>query len=281
MANDEGLSGKEWLSNYSSGGGSRMMSDYTPRYLDTRQDYNPNVDPVPASSRPSYEYNPATGYGYSTPAQRGMEYSSVFSKGVKKAPAVPYTYTGPKLGYNATPEEVAAMQATVNAAHAPYVPPAANALGSRMGRMYNPYTKFSTEQNKEAMKNFAAMQGRAAARGDLGYQEQGKEILSRLVNEIPLVGGFTRMGGLAEGRRLTGNTPFGRATRLGFDVLGAAAPGYALVGPLAGAGADWLSQTFSPPKPAYEGGLLPNEDVTRVEILPTGETVPIPWHRKK
>lgn len=283
---DDGLTGQAWLNNYTSGGGSRLSSDFTSPSIDARRDYNPNFgaesytsiglkyqpsdyngySPSSGSHRLNgstsgdpYAYNPETGFGYGRPSS---SFSNVFSRGPTKS--VGPAYPGPKLGYNASAADVQAIRDWQTENRAPYVPSSDAFSGAR-----NRYPAFTKEQNKAAVSRINELEGRNAILGRLGAGAFGKELGGRVLNDVPGLGlVFRKLDPFGvEGRGLTGLTKAGRAARIAADIGTMGMLGGPLISLTAGALTDAASDYFSPPEPLYKGGYTGREDLTRMKLV--------------
>lgn len=229
---DEGLTGQAWVDRQR-----RLGSDYSGG----------------GESRPRIDVS-------ETPATR---YANIFSNGVRSNSGIVNkpnrpAYTGPKLGYNASKEDVARISGWQKENIAPYTPPSRE---QTFRTMRNPNPRFNVEQNKAAVNRIREMEARNAFRGNLGFRAQAKEVGKELLYEVPVVGRLARSYNKDLG--LTGNTKAGRAVRFLTDVGTTGMLGGPLVSIAAGGLADVASDYFSPPKPLYKGGFTGRERITR------------------
>lgn len=231
---DEGLTGEAWVRDRQR----RLGSDYS--------DYG-------GSSRAHIDVT-------DTPA---MRYSNIFSNGVRSNSGIVNkpnrpAYTGPKLGYNATKEDIAKISDWQKENIAPYTPPSRE---ETFRTMKNPNPRFSREQNTAAVDRIREMEARNAFRGNLGFRAQAKEIGKELFYEVPVIGRLARA--YNKGMGLTGNTKAGKAVRFLTDVGTTGMLGGPILSIAAGGIADAASDYFSPPKPLYKGGFTGRETMTR------------------
>lgn len=209
---------------------------------------------------PGARYDQMFGQGFSNPT-----IGSSGSYGRKPAVAPDWTQNFPKQSEwaNYSPEQKSILLDMSDRKGSLQPPLSEQRLKDIAGQKY---TRFTPEMNKAGVQRVSDLEGYNAMRGNMGFLGGLTELGGRLVNEVPLLGNLTRRAGLVGGRLLTGQNPFSRALRTGFDVAGVAGgPGFNILGLGAGALSDYIGDTYYPNKPI--AGLTGTENLQRAKLV--------------
>jgi len=216
-----------------------------------------NTDP--ASWFPN-QYNPRTGLGYGT-----QPYTPPRSSTRASSAPPAWTQDFPKQSEfgSYTPAQQALLRGVAESRGSLQGPvPSSKLREVAMNR----YAKWTPEENKAGVQRVSDLEGYNAMLGRMGVKEGAKEYGGRLLNEVPLVGRFTKAMGVAGGRNLLGNKPLSRAIRTGADIASVmGGPGFSLVGLGLAGGYDLLKDTYWPEKPI--AGLTGTENLQRMKLV--------------
>jgi len=214
---------------------------------------------------PAYDFGDTPGERYDKLFGQGFSNPTMASSGRKSAAPTPWTQSFAKQSEwsNYTPEQKSILL-DMSDRKGSLQPPVSeqNLRNIAMQR----YDRFTPEMNKAGIQRVSDLEGYNAMRGNMGFWGGLAELGGRLVNEVPLIGNMTRKAGLSGGRLLTGQNPFSRALRTGFDVAGVAGgPGFNILGLGAGALSDYIGDTYYPNKPI--AGLTGTENLQRAKLV--------------